>query len=178
MEQSLFAYIERLELLGFFSGYPLVYAIALFVAGPADQRNAFKSRLYRSLPYAYALVGALYLGMVLRNAYPDYSISNLVTGLEQPLLRAWAFISILFFIPFLSRWPVLSLLHSFVFFYFILADLWRYTTGGASDNQFIKNDMKMYGDSLLINIAALVLVFTFTTLSACYRQKSTAAGRR
>ncbi len=172
MDNSLFAYIERLEVLGFFSGYPLLYAIVLIIPGPKDQRNAFKSRLTRVLPYAYALTGTLYLGMILRNAYPHYSLYNLITGLEQPWLRIWGLLSILFWIPFFARKPIFSLVHSLVFFYFIIIDLWSYVSRSALDNQFIKNDMKVYGDSILLNLAAIVLIFTFSTLYAGIQHRS------
>lgn len=174
MDNSIFTYIERLELLGFFSGYPLLFAIVLVVAGPKENRREFKSRLMRVLPYAYALTGTLYLGMILRNAYPDYTIENIITNLGQPWLRIWGFSAILFWLPFLSRNPLISLLHSLVFFYFIVWDLWIYISGSGVGNEFIKNDMKVYGDSVLINLAAFVVLITFSTLYAGYQNRSRA----
>ena len=62
MGNNFFAYLQQLELMAFFSGYPLLYAIILFFAGNKQPKNNFKNRMVSVLPYAYALIGTLYLG--------------------------------------------------------------------------------------------------------------------
>jgi hypothetical protein len=168
--ENFFAYLERLETLGFFSGYPLVFALVLVIAGAKEQRRGLRERLVRMLPYAYALTGTLYLGMILRNAWPDLDMENLFTSLQQPWLRIWALISILFWIPLFARTPLLSLLHSLLFFYFIVRDIVLYSTGQA-DKHLVRNDMKVYGDSLLIILAAFFLLTALASLYSGYREQ-------
>jgi hypothetical protein len=168
--ENFFAYLERLETLGFFSGYPLVFALVLVIAGAREQRRGLRERLVRMLPYAYALTGTLYMGMILRNAWPAVDMENLFASLQQPWLRIWALISILFWIPLFARAPLLSLLHSLVFFYFIVRDIVLYITGQA-DKHLVSNDMKVYGDSLLIIIAAFFLLTAIASLYSGYREQ-------
>jgi hypothetical protein len=127
MSDNFFAYLERLELMAFFSGYPLLYAVALFIAGNRQLRNNFKSRLISLLSFAYALVGTLYLGLVLKNLYPDYSIENIKLTMQQPWLIIWGLLSIFFWIPALGKKPVFSLIHSLVFFFFLVRDLFLHS---------------------------------------------------
>ncbi len=166
--ESYFAYLERLELLGFFSGYALVFTICVWITGRPSERDPFKKRLIESLPYAYALTGSCYIGMILINAWPEVD-GKLITTLQEPWLRIWAMLALLFWLPPFSRNPVLSLLHSLVFFYFLVRDLLFYSVG-RMDKDFIGNDMKAYGDSLLIIVAALVFIFTLFTLKSKFRE--------
>jgi len=177
MDDNLFGYIERLELLAFFSGFPLVYALALIAAGSKNERSEFRERIFRMLPYAYALTGTLYLGMVFRNTYPNIDLATIFTGSGQSWIRIWGVTSILFWVRALAKIPVISLLHSFVFFYFIVRDLASYVFKSDVDKHLIKNDMKVYGDSVLVNLAALVLVVTFSTLYIGIRRSGTSRKR-
>jgi hypothetical protein len=151
MGNDLWSYLERLEFLGFFSAYPLVFALVHVIAGYG--KKGIIKKLPSLLPYAYGLVGILYLGLQLKNLYPDYSFEHINAGMEQPFLKIWALLSILFLIPALAKKPVISLLHSFVFFFFLLKDiLW------SGDKNIVSNDMKVYTDSLLINSGAMIVM--------------------
>jgi hypothetical protein len=153
---SFFAYMQRLELLAFFSGYPLVYTVALLIAGSRPPGNNFKTRIASLLPFAYALVGSLYLGLQLKNLYPDYSIENMRRSIQQPWLMIWGLLSILFWIPALSKKPVLSLLHSLIFFILLLKDLFSQISAPTKD--MVRNDMNVYTVSLLLNLAAIAFM--------------------
>ena len=160
MGNSLEAYLERLELLAFFSAFPLVYALVFFIAGTFSQnRPGLKARLILSLPFSYALVGVLYLGYLLRSLYPDYSISHITAETYQPFLQIWALLSLLFWIPFLSKKPAISLLHSFVFFFLIVRDLLTETFSSNGDKHVVKNNMKVYTDSFLLNLITFLIIF-------------------
>ncbi len=161
MDNSFFAYLQQLELMAFFSGYPLVYAIIVSIAGNKQTRTIFKSRIVMLLPFAYALVGTLFLGFQLKKIYPDYSIENIKTITQQPLLVIWGLISILFWIPAVAKKPLFSLLHSFVFFFFLLRDLIMQLFANSADKNTLKNDMKIYTDSLLLNLGAFALIVIF-----------------
>ena len=169
MENSFFAYAQKLELLAFFSGYPLIYAIVFFIAGDQQSKNKFKSRAVSLLPFAYALIGTLYLGLQLKKLYPDYSIENITLQTQQPYLMAWALLSNLFWIPSLGKKTILSLLHSLVFFFFVIKDLFLQLSGSI-DKDIIRNDMKIYTVSLLLNLVAIALLLLLSFLYARYKK--------
>src|SRR5438105_3986940 len=127
MDDSFFVYLQQLELIAFFSGYPLIYAVILFIAGMQKSQKNFTKYVVSLLPFAYALVGTLYLGLQLNKLYPDYSIENIKLTISQPWLVAWGLLSVLFWIPALARKKVLSLIHSLVFFFILLLDLLQST---------------------------------------------------
>jgi hypothetical protein len=161
MDNSFFVYLQQLELMAFFSGYPLIYAIVVSIAGNKQTRIIFKSRIVMLLPFAYALVGTLFLGFQLKKLYPDYSIENIKTIIQQPLFIIWGLLSIFFWIPDIAKKPLFSLLHSFVFFFFLLKDLVIQLFTNTPDKNILKNDMKIYTDSLLLNLGAFALVVIF-----------------
>ena len=158
MDDNFFAYLQRLEVMAFFSCYPLFYAVILSVAGKKQARNNYMSKAVSLLPYAYALVATLYLGLQVKNLYPDYSIENIKLAMGQPLLTTWALLALLFWIPALAKRPVFSLLHSLVFFLLLLKDLIFQSSFAGGGNDIIKNDMKVYTDSLFVNVVAFIAV--------------------
>lgn len=158
MDDTFFAYLQRLELLAFFSGYPLLYVVILFIAGNQQSKRTLKSRIVSMLPYTYALVGTLYLGLQLKNLYPDYSFENIKLTMQQPCLIIWGLLSILFWLPTLAKKSFLSLLHSLVFFFFLVRDLFLQLSASSADKNIVRNDMKIYSVSILLNLIALILV--------------------
>jgi hypothetical protein len=166
MDDSFFAYLQRLELMAFFSGFPLLYAVIMVMAGNKQSKTSFRNRLVPLLPYAYALTGTLFLGLQLRNLYPDYSIENIKNNFPQPWLMAWGALSVLFWIPAFAKKPFFSLLHSLVFFFFLLKDIIRQFSASTADKNLVRNDMKIYTDSLLLNLGAfgllVLIIFLFT----------------
>ena len=163
MEDTFFAYLHRLELLAFFSGYPLLYAVIVFIAGKERSKTTIKGRIVSMLPYGYALVGSLYLGLQLKNLYPDYSFKNIELTMEDPFLISWGLLSILFWIPTLSKKPVLSLLHSLIFFFFLARDLFFHSFYQV-DKMVVGNNMNIYTNSLLINMAAFAFIVLISYL--------------
>ena len=124
------------------------------------------------LPYAYALVGTLYLGLQLRNLYPDYSLENIRMTLSQPYLTIWALLSILFWIPAFSKKPVLSLIHSLVLFFILVKDLISYLFQNSTDIYVVRNEMNIYTDSLLLNLASVIIIsFLYFLLSRIRSKK-------
>jgi hypothetical protein len=163
MSNSFFAYLQQLELLAFFSGYPLVYAIITYFAGTKRSTNNFKARMVSILPYAYALIGTLYLGLQLKKIYFNYSSENIKHMMDAPWLMIWALLSILFWIPAVAKKRILSLLHSLVFFFFLLKDFVLQFTQ-SSDGNIVNNDMRIYTISLLLNVGAFVLMLLLSLL--------------
>ena len=173
MDDSFFIYLEQLELLLFFPAYPLIYLLIRAIAESSLSKKIFKKNISTLLPYAYALVGILYLGFLLKNFYPDYSFSHISASTKIPALKIWGLLSILFFIPAVAKKPVYSLLHSLVFIFFILRDLYFYLFKN-SDKSLLKNDMSLYTYSILINIGALFLVLAIALLYNKSQSKKTA----
>jgi hypothetical protein len=157
MDTNFFEYLQQLEMMAFFSGYPLLYAVVVFIAGEQSSKNELKKRSFTLLPFAYALVGTLFLGLQLKNLYPDYSIENIKLMMPRTGLVIWGLLSILFWIPALAKKPVLSLLHSLVIFFFLLKDLFLHFFR-TTERSTVRNDMKIYTDSLLLNFASLFVI--------------------
>jgi hypothetical protein len=169
MGDDFFSYLQQLELMAFFSAYPLVYAIVNVLTGNSKKETL--KRLPSLLPYTYALVGTLYLGLQLKNLYPDYSLENIRSSIQQPLLSIWALLSLFFWIPALAKKPVISLLHSFVFFFFLLRDLFLQQFASAKDRNILRNDMKVYTDSLLLNLGAFAFIVLLSFLFIRYKNR-------
>ena len=171
MDNSFFVYLQQLELMAFFSGYPLLYAVIFSIAGNQRSGTSIKGRLVSLLPFAYALVGTLFLGLQLKNLYPDYSLGNIKQALAQPYLVIWGFLSLFFWIPALAQKPVLSLLHSLVFFFFLVRDLVLQLFAASPDNTIVKNEMKIYTDSLFLNMGAFVCIVILSFLLTYFKKR-------
>lgn len=171
MGPEMIAYIERLELLGFFSGYPLIYLIILSLAGNRSTRTPFKNKLVSFLPLAYALTGTLYWGLQLRNLYPDYSLSHIKSEVQFPILKIWGLITIIFWLPVFRKKVVISLFHSLVFLYLILKTIYQQFLSIAADKDVFKNNMKVYFDSILLNAATFVAIIVLFFLISRIKKK-------
>ncbi|MGZ3776170.1 MAG: hypothetical protein ACXVI9_00840 [Mucilaginibacter sp.] len=174
MDSSFLVYIQKLELIGFFAGYPLIYAIIIVIAGSIKDNKGIMARTVSLLPFAYAFVGILFLGFLLRKVYPDYSIEHIKGTIQQPYLVMWGLLSILFWIPALSKKKALSLLHGLVFFLLPVIDLYLYLFSTGVDNDIVKNDMKVYTSSLILNLTSLVIVVLLFSLFSYYRKRQKA----
>ena len=170
MGNSIFSYIQQLEVLVFFSGYPLVFVVVRFLAHNTSLKNFRRGAFVSILPFAYALIGTLYVCYLLMNLYPDYTIENVRHRIQQPYLITWALLSLLFWIPGISKKQILSVLHSLIFFFIIVRDLFFQLAGYTSDRNILRNDMKIYTMSVFLNLAAVVLVAVIS-FSAFFRKK-------
>jgi len=159
---SLNDYISQLQLLAFFSGYPLIYTLVNFLATKRQERTSFLSNKWvELLPFAYALVGTLFIGLLLKNISPDFSLKNIADQFPTPYLEVWGIMAVLFWIPAIRKRPIFSLLHSLLFFFLLIKDFFMQITS-LSGRFVIENDMKMYTFSLLLNMGALVFVFAIS----------------
>ena len=140
--------------MAFFSGYPLLYAAIHVVASKLSNKAELQNRLVFHLPHAYALVATLYLAFQLKTMFPDYSFAHT----HLPYLKAWGIVAVLFWTPALAKKPVWSLLHSLVFFFFVVRDLLLQIFATPDDTWMVKNDMKLFSVSLLFNLAAFATI--------------------
>ena len=158
MNDSFFIYLHRLELIAFFSGYPLVYAAVHLIAGKPHNRNEWRKTIVSLLSYSYALVATLYLGFEMKSLYPDYSIENLKQFTTHPFLVAWGLLALLFWFAFFAKRPALTLAHSLVFFFLLINDLFFSEAVSSADKSLIRNDMELYTSSILLNIVSFTIV--------------------
>jgi hypothetical protein len=173
MGDSFFAYLQQLELLIFFSGYPMIYALVFYLAGSRPAYKLSRYRLVSLLPYAYAIIGTLYLGLQGKNLYPDYSFLHIKSMVQIPYFVVWALLSLIFWIPFFSRKPIFSLIHSLVFLYPIGKDLYMQFTTSYQANDIIQNDMKIYSFSLLLNLGVFLIIWFILFLFSFSKKKKT-----
>jgi len=157
---ELLSLAERLEMFAFFAGYPLVFYVIYFFARKTLQRPAFKNRAIYLFPLAYALIGTLYWGLQLRNWYPDYQLKDIVNNTHYIYSKIWALLAIIFWLPFFFKRPFLSVFHSLFFFFSLLHDIFSQLFFHDRDIYTLGNEMKVYTDSLLLNLFALMLVST------------------
>jgi len=162
MGDSFFFYLHRLELIAFFSGYPLMYALVVLIGGMRRPGTELQKKLVALLPFSYALVGTLYVGFELMNLYPNYYIDNSRAFTEHPFLAIWGLMAMLFWIPAIAKRPILSLLHSLVFFILLIWDFFYFRPGPGADNSMVRNDMKLYTYSFFLHI------ITFITIALIY----------
>ncbi len=167
MDNSFFAYLQKLEMLVFFSGYPLLYLLVISIAGSQKRKNISQNKLVLFLPYTYAFAGTLYLGLLLKNVYPDYSITHISERILHPYLTIFGLSSLLFWIPALNHKRIVSFLHSLIFFCLLAKDFFIRETGIAADKTVLQNDMKIYAISFLLHVSALLF---FCGLTYLYRR--------
>jgi hypothetical protein len=72
-------------------------------------------------------------------------------------------LSLLFWIPLFAKKRVISLLHSLPFFIYIIKDAFQFHAS-TSGREMIRNEIRIYSDSLLLNITTLVIVILLTLL--------------
>ena len=160
MGNDFFSYLARMEIMVFFAGYAIIYALVFFLAGEFQKKSAsFLTMLPTRVSQAYALCGTLFLGYMVKKIYIGYGMNIPVSQIYHPLLVIWGLGAMLFWLKPLRKLPSLSLLHSLVFFYFIPRDIYLKYSG--SGNDMVKNDMSILTVSLLLNISCLAIVLIF-----------------
>lgn len=159
MDNSFFAYLQKLELLVFFSGYPLLYLFVVAIAGNQKGKDTIPNKLVSLLPYTYAFAGTLYLGLLCKNLYPDYSITHISQRTLHPYLTILGLSAMLFWLPALRHKRVLCFLHSLIFFFFLAKDFFISEAGIPADKTVLRNDMKIYTMSFLLHLFLLLLFF-------------------
>ena len=139
MGTDFLSFIQRYELILFFAGYPLLYTL---VSGLPKWRM--------SLPVVYAMAGTLFLLFLFWRA-------NRPGSLVIIALRSWGVLAVLFWIPWLGKLRLWSLLHSLVFFALLVEDM----VGALSapyGRETVGGDMRIFSISFFLNALLLVLV--------------------
>ncbi len=155
MDENIFAYFELLEVMAFFAGYAIVYALWHVLADIGNNRFSDWARsVLPLLPLSYVLTGLLFLGYLIKGVI---LVNNQVDGpihINIPTLHYVGLLSLLFWIPFLKKRAWLSLLHSLFFFSYICIDLVKYMRNKIGV-EILQNDMKVLLDGVLISLFSL-----------------------
>ena len=138
---SFTAYAEWIELETFFSAFFLLFSLYWLYFRKPGQTGL-----------AYALVATLYWGLQFKNYYPDYDLSKIISSIQYPVLRIWAVMALLFWVPAVRKKPLLLVLHSIVFF---ILPVIKY---------FDHNTPKILAASFLINSSSLILILLLTKI--------------
>lgn len=158
MDHTFFAYLQRLEILAFFSGYALVYLAVQCVVSLPCIKESFKKHIRLLLPYTYAIAGTLFLGFELNNHFPNFSITQFMERVQDPFLFYWSLLPLACWIPVVRRYPFLSLLHSFVYLLVMIREF-VFSDGNAyPNNHFTGNYMRIYSISLLAYLMILLVL--------------------
>lgn len=164
MDNDIFRYLARLEIMVFFAGYAVIYAFVYFLVAEFRKKpKAIISLLRELLPYGYAVSATLFLGFIIKKVYTGYDMGVEVTKLHHPFLVILGLTALLFWLKPIRKFTVLSLIHSLVFFYYIPRDI-ILNFSADQGNDIVKNDMNILSSSLLLNASCLFTVLIIHNL--------------
>jgi len=152
-------YLQLLEILAFFSGYPIIYLFVNYL----NQFKGMQRFTHLALPvltYVYGLIGLLFLGLQLKNL----SISLNLASFQHPYLVIWGILSTLFLFPKFSKLRYFSFLHSLVFFVVLISKIFSQHNNQEERSQIVGNYMNIYSISLAVNLVLLILLMTVSFL--------------
>ena len=166
---DLFSYFEKLELIAFFSAFPMFYVLVHFVSNDLNIKKRWVANMPKTMPLTYAIITLLYLGMKIHQMFEVHSL-NLDWGNMLAYFKIWVVLGLLFFLPYFREKKSWSLLHSLPFTIIILVDFARFYNHQVSQD-YIHNEMRLYFTSFMIAMSVFVfssLVKTFVLKKASF----------
>lgn len=160
-------YLQLLEILAFFSGYPIIYLLVNYISQYKGMQRITKQAL-PNLPFAYGFIGLLFLGLQLKTFFISLDLAHF----QHPYLVIWGILSILFLFPIFSKHSNLSLLHSLVFFIVLISKVFFQTNAQEEKSQVVGNYMNIYSISLALNLLLLLLALIATFLLEKVKNRS------
>lgn len=160
MGEGFIAYIERIELIGFFSGYPVVLVLLNMLLKRRFSRQVLSMRIRSALPAVYPLLATLYTAMLIKSLYPSYTVQNLLNTFSITPLRIWAITALIFWLPYLKKRISILVVHSAVFLGLLGYDVWTNIRNHAT-LEMLQNDIRIFGISILLSTVMLLLVTVF-----------------
>lgn len=158
MDDDFFAYLERLQVLAFFSGFAILYALLHVLAELQNGKLFEKIRsILPLLPISYALTGLLFLGYLIKGVVVMNIQIDGPLQIDIPYIHYAGLLSLLFWVPAIRQRAWLSLLHSLFFFSIIGIDLVDYMKGNVGV-EVLQNDSRVFVDSLLTGIFTISIV--------------------
>ena len=159
---SFFNYIDKLELIAFFSAFPLFYFLIIsFYSKPLILKFKFLKLLPVLVSMTYATMTVLYLGMKLNQWYLQSLISHIQIDYFTILffLKLWVVLGLLFFFHFFQTKPILALAHSSIYFLILLIDFFQYYHHQIQAEVF-HNEMRLYIIGFFANSILFSILFT------------------
>ncbi len=151
MDTGFLSYLQQLEIFAFFSGYALLFLVVRSISLSGKMPTETGKRMLLVLPYSYAIMGCLFIGLQAKNLYPDYSMLHMQQMVQHPFLFYWAILTVIFLIPFLSQKPIFSFLHSLVFLGCMVWDVMVQFNAVQADRSMVRNEMRIYAISCIAN---------------------------
>jgi len=152
-------YLQLLEILAFFSGYPMLYILVKYLHQFKGLQRLTQHAL-AVLSYAYGVVGLLFLGLQLKTISLNADLSQF----QHPYLVIWGILSSVFVFPQFSKKSNFSFLHSLVFFVILISKIIFQDYSQEEKSQVISNYMTIYSISLGLNLLLLLLAITFSLI--------------
>jgi hypothetical protein len=171
MGNDFLAYMQHFEMLTFFSGYPLIYAVMNYLSGKNHVSSYIGAKIFSLLPFAYALMGTLYLGLQLKNFYTAYSMGVWEQSMLRPYFLTWGILSVLFWIPAFAKRTILSLLHSLVFFFLFVRDIIAGSFAPDTGSNILSNSTNIYTVSLLLTVSSLAFISVVTFVISKFKNR-------
>lgn len=159
---DLLVYLEKLELLAFFSAFPLYYLLVHFITNELSIQKKWVKAMPNNITLVYAIVTLLYFGMKLNQIF-EMHVLNFDMHNYMHYFKIWALLGLVFFIPFFANKKKWVLFHSFPFIGIILVDFVRFFFNGLSKDA-INNEMRLYFTSLLLQTAITLILSFFKTI--------------
>lgn len=157
MDNSFVSLLQLLEILAFFSGFPMIYLLVKYLDQYKGMQR-FTQKAIPILPVAYGILGILFVGLELKNLLIDFNLARF----EHPYLIVWGISSLLFLFPFFSKQPYWSFCHSLVFLLILVEKIIFEDFAPEGKAQQIKNYMTIYSISLALNLVLLLLSFAIS----------------
>jgi hypothetical protein len=157
---NLFTYIDKLELIAFFSAFPLFYFFLIaFYSKPLVMKFKWLKSTPEIISIVYATISLLYVGMKLNQWYEQILIGPIQYDIYSYIfiVKCWSIFGLIFFFKSLRSKPMLALAHSSIYFIILLIDFFQYYHH-QYDIEAFHNEMRLYFIGLL---AYLIISFVF-----------------
>ena len=169
---NFFTYIDKLELIAFFSAFPLFYFLIIsFYTKPLTAKFKFLKSIPTLISNTYATMTVLYMGMklnqlYLQNTFATIQIQYLTTIF---ILKCWTVFGFLFFFNFFRTKPLIALAHSSIYFLILFIDFFQYYNRQI-DIEVFHNEMRLYIIGFIAYITILSILLIIRLIRLKYRK--------
>jgi len=159
----------------FFSGYPIVYAIAHLLLKNKKWSNFIKTKVYTLLPLTYVLVITCFWIIILYESNFSFISKKVAHSSLAQMIIEWNLLGLLFWIPILRKKNYICFIHSGLFFIlpliFVGNNIIRY---GVLEREDIFNVLYIYTASAFIYAVVITILllskFLFLHLASTKHQ--------
>lgn len=156
---DLFVYLEKLELLAFFSAFPLYYFLVIVLATEYSFQKKWIVNLPNIIPLVYLIITFLYLGMKVNQIF-DVHVFKLDLQNTITYFKIWSTLGLLFLIPYFRTKRIWTFFHSIPYTFLIVVDFIHYFKNQIL-KEVINNEMHLYFISFLLIVVVTLIVSFF-----------------